>query len=172
MKTTETHKIPRIKRPILTVCQLVCLFFVLISCSNDEEQIGKENTWTFFEYSYHSGEWITRSDSIQVVSGYDTQGDELLVLVMWQAMNLENEPAEYFFEFQNKYLVTGNGDYYAPSNGENARIVQPHAKIQPLRVGYRIPKSVNLDDLYWGHYDRYSESMRYKFKLEPEFIDM
>ncbi len=169
---TETHKIPRIKRPILTACQLVCLFIVLISCSNNEEQIGKENTWTFFEYSYYSGEWITRSDSIQVVSVYDTQGNDQLILVMWQAMNLENEPAEYFFEYRNKYLVTGEGDLYAPTNGENARIVQPNAKTEPLRIGYIIPRSVSLDNLYWGHYDRYSKTMRYKFKLEPEFKDM
>ncbi len=171
MNTINPNYYLKIKQLTIILFLFISIVLLLVSCSNKEE-VGKENTWTFFEYSYYSGEWITRSDSIQVVSVYDTQGNDHLILVMWQAMNLENEPAEYFFEYRNKYLVTDDGNLYAPTNGENARFVQPNAKTEPLRIGYRIPGSVSLDNLYWGHYDRYSKTMRYKFKLEPEFKDM
>lgn len=158
-----------------------------------QTNVGEQGEWNEFSYNLkyeEDGKIKTKKTTIKVKvsEAYYTAGNELLkvasasgfddlspsekvrlkasnlLLVIWQAQNIEKTPLALSAE--NKAIEDSNGNLFLFFLGVSTVLIQPTEQSGSWVV-YTIPQNLTLADTKWGIYDEIDRKLRYKINLSP-----
>lgn len=142
------------------------LFIFIPACDN--ANTGIEGEWNEFIYTKGSkdNKRTTHTKVLVEKSYYKIKSGRVQLTVEWRAINTSQEPTT--FSCANKVIMDKDGRVFEPFYGRNPARVQPLDATDTMTMWYDLPKTITLDELYWGLCHDLNEGLKYKIKLIPE----
>ena len=152
---------------------IIFIFIIIVSITfytKSRDTIYNEGVWNSISYMIVNGGKEKMTSDIKIThSEAILLEDRIRLLVYFKIENTADYPNS--FGWDNKYIISQDEISFAPLRGIDVENLQPYIKSNELYTEYKLPKYVNIDRIYWGLYDTYSHSMRYKILLKPNKVN-